>query len=523
MTIGRGVLDEAPESDLKAHAPPIGRTQGLRPEGVRYRHAVARVATLAWALLVVVAAGGTQAAAATLGSQVASGPGALQVSVAPDRLSPGANRVVVRVANTGAGLVRDVVVDLIAPAGVDAVPPQSQFGVLGPSVSETVVLTITGSSPAGDASLVVRAQGLAQSGPTVAIASVGLPEAKAPASIDLVGTDRLSDAGPADLEAVVTNTSSRELAVDLRGDAGGHRLRFLDEHGHGHATVMLSIPAHAVAVQRVRVSRSGRLRRGTVSAEVVARVTAPDLPTAFDVAAEHPLTVALTASDILPGPLGVGTVLLIPGLVALLVWFQVLGSDRRRLGLSPPTLASQVWDNKVSVVYVVGASLLAIGVYRVVTGVSLLDAYDWTDLFVVTAASGAVAWAAATVKVQLHRKDVPVISESSSPRDVLAAAAKADGHVVRDRYKAGDRVGLFVHRDGDAVVLTPPVLFSKPDGVATALAAGDLAGVSDAATGADFDGKFEANDQTVPSPGAYPGAVHVASGVDKIARYAEDA
>ncbi len=51
------------------------------------------------------------------------------------------------------------------------------------------------------------------------------------ATLALVGTDRLSDSSRAALTAVVTNSSNRELSVSLRGDAGDHRLRFVDRCG----------------------------------------------------------------------------------------------------------------------------------------------------------------------------------------------------------------------------------------------------------------------------------------------------
>ena len=85
------------------------------------------------------------------------------------------------------------------------------------------------------------------------------------------------------------------------------------------------------------------VRRGA-AALVVTATTVSDPPTT--VSATRQLDVAL-AADALPGPIGIGSLLLLPGLVALWTAITVWNDDRRRIGLAPSTAGKQIWDDKL--------------------------------------------------------------------------------------------------------------------------------------------------------------------------------
>lgn len=472
------------------------------------------------ACLVALGFAGTAAAETAGPHRPAQAVGAVALTVAPDKVTPGTMDVVVRVANSGGGPVTKIVVDVVVPAGIEATPARIDVGDLGIGASLTRTVRLSGTPVTGSSAVVVRAEGTTPSGSTSAVASVAITEWAAPFKVELSGNDRLTDASRADLAATVTNTSNRQVAVELRGSAAGHRLRFVAGDSTERTTTV-DLEPHEVEVVSVRVEKDGPLRRGTVSVTVVGEASIPEIEQTFEVAAQRSLTVSLSASELLPGVLGIGTVVLLPGLVGVVLWLDVHRRDRRRLGLSPPSLSAQVWDNKVVFLFVLALSLLAILVYDHLADVNLLDAYEWDDLARVVAGTGLAVWALAQAHVWWHRQQVPVIGPSSDPRAVLAAAAESDGSVTRDTYVVGGKQGLFVHRDGDAVVLAPPILYSAPGTIGDPLSSGNLAGVSNAAKAAGFDGRFETGTDYIAAPGAYADAQHAGTGNGALLSYRE--
>ena len=79
-----------------------------------------------------------------------------------------------------------------------------------------------------------------------------------------------------------------------------------------------------------------------------------------------------------------------------------------------------------------------------------------------TVALGALGALFAWLTVWKHRRSVPVITAQSSAADVLKAAVRSSKNPERKRYKTADnRYGLLVHGDGNALVLTPPIVFES--------------------------------------------------------------
>ena len=167
------------------------------------------------------------------------------------------------------------------------------------------------------------------------------------ATIALVGNNRLTERSPADLHVVVTNPSDATVTVTLSASAGKH-------------DASLDVPAFELKPKQAKdvaltVRADGALRRGNVGLVVRGEVTGAGQTQQLVVTRE--LSVAV-AADELPGPLGVGTMVVVPGLVALLVFFEVRALDRKRIGVSHPG-AMAVWNDKTWLLAAGGASLAA--------------------------------------------------------------------------------------------------------------------------------------------------------------------
>jgi hypothetical protein len=248
------------------------------------------------------------------------------------------------------------------------------------------------------------------------------------------------------------------------------------------------------------VKSAGTLRRGAVGVVVQATITGADTQ---HLVATRELTVAL-AADELPGPLGVSSIVVLPGLVALLAFFEIRSQDRKRIGVAHPG-AKAVWENKTWLLLAGGLSLAAAAVYDAVVGRDVLDAPLVRDITVLTVAVGGAGAVAALVSVWRHRTSTPIITRRSSRAEVLRAAQRSDNNLERPRYKVGDRHGLLVHRDGDALVLTPPISFEPTGALFNAwdnTADPDRFKHIIAALPADFDGVFNPGPNDIPEPTA---------------------
>jgi hypothetical protein len=395
-------------------------------------------------------------------------PGELAVEAAPTTITPGDSTIFVRVANIGSRPVWAVTVKTEAPPGVVAIVRQPRLGSLAAHSSRLVPIAVTDMPESRPGLLVVRAKGRSNAGSTAALTSIKLVSADPIASLVLVGNTRLSDSSPADLMAVVRNLADTSIDVSLRATADQNVVRLAADGKNvaravPGAPLTMKILADRSAVVLIQVNAHSPLRRGTTGLVVTATFRTLHGAGPSDITASEQLDVALSA-DILPGMIGVGSVLVIPGLVAIWAALSVQRWDRRRLGLETPSVGSQIWGNKLWLLAAAAVSLLAAVLYSAAGFANLLDAYTLGDIAVVTVLSGLLGAAASGVVVWLHRRRVPVVTPASAELTVLKAAKRADDRVARAIYRRPDgKRGLLVHSDRDAVVLTPPVEYTEMD------------------------------------------------------------
>ncbi|MEU4742507.1 hypothetical protein AB0G02_18870 [Actinosynnema sp. NPDC023658] len=216
------------------------------------------------------------------------------------------------------------------------------------------------------------------------------------------------------------------------------------------------------------------------------------------------------SADLLPAPFD-GVSWLIPGIVAVWGFFAVLGWDRRRIGLLPPSVWGHLWENKLLLLLAGAVALVAAWAYTRLGGVDMLDTVPMNDVLVVSVLAGVLGVLAAAVKVWHHRRSVPVLTQRSGPLSTLDAASKSDDRIDRPAYRTTDgKVGLLVHEDQGAVVLTPPIQYTEIDRVADSIEKQHL---GTAVTSIEQDPewgrkvRFAASDTYVSSPTAVVDAV----------------
>jgi hypothetical protein len=464
-----------PTSTQASHAAELESTRRAN------RRLLSSVAGLA-ALLLVAAGAAILAIVAPTAASAAVGPGALAVEVVPAKVTLGDGTAVVRVANSGDAEVTGVALEVDAPAAVTWHLDRTDIGTLPPGASALITLTLDGTA----GSAVVTARG--QTGGITVSAAAGVQSAMPTHTLALVGNTRLTERSPADLVVVVTNGSDATVNVELFASAGKQRATPPRRSFELGPREVRDVP--------LTVEGAGNLRRGTVGLIVQARITGAGTQ---HLVTTRELTVAI-AADELPGPLGVSSLLLVPGLVALLVFFEVRSKDRKRIGVAHPG-AKVVWDNKTWLLLAGGLSLAVVAVYDAVMDRDVLDAPLVRDITLLTVAVGAAGAVAALVSVRRHRISTPVINTRSDPAQVLRAAYRSDKRLERPRYKVGDKFGLLVHRDGDALVLTPPISFEPRGALYTAWSGEEnphrFEHIIDALPD-DFDGQFSPGLADIP-------------------------
>ncbi|MGW2892909.1 hypothetical protein ACWDDN_47985 [Streptomyces griseoruber] len=326
-------------------------------------------------------------------------------------------------------------------------------------------------------------------------------------SLDLKGSDRVTDRSPADLVAVLTNSGDRSVSVSLRANAGRNPARTaisseaLDDAKDADATDV-AIAARESALVFIQVRAAEPVRRGKVAVVVTATVTRGVGRTSQgareeqlgQVTASRELDAERAGSDLLPAALGGGAALLLPGVLAVWACLQVWVYDRRRLGVDIPSASTLLWDNKLWWLCGVLVSLAAIWIYSAAFGQDdLLDTYRWLDLAWVSAGSLLAAFVASSLALLAYRHGRrPRITSTSTPTKVIEAAHQYKNTYEREVYEVADGVhGLLVHRDLDAIVLTPPITFEGPDAVTQANRNKDLAAATQAIKDAKGDDAFD--------------------------------
>lgn len=434
----------------------------------------------------------------------AQGGGALALEAAPEKLAGASALAAVRLANTGDAPVTGITVRIDVPPGIAATVAPPDVETLQPGGSMLLNVTSTGLPERRPAAIVVRAEGMSGAVPTAAVVVLEHVAPEDVVTLALTGNTKISDRSAAELRVVVTNTSDAPVTVTFSDDDAHPRIEFEPTH--------VTLQPRATRKVAVTVHRNGALRRGTLGVVVHAAVTTAAGEHITDVSATRELDVSL-AADQLPDVFGVNSVLLVPGLIALLVWFDRTGRDRRRIGLQHPG-AKKVWEEKSVMVVGLVLSVAAVGTWFLLTGHDLSDTPELSDVVVLAAVLGGGAFAAAGAYVANHRRSVPLINHRSTPEDVLRAVMNGADH-LNDRKRfvtPDDKYGLFVQWDRDAVVLTPPIVVAKPDTMLDALRDPDLDRAV-AAVDPSFRGRFVPAANDIKRPQAFETATEVGTGI----------
>jgi hypothetical protein len=342
-------------------------------------------------------------------------PSALALEVAPvsvtlDGLAP--QPVVVAVANTGTGRIENLSVTLSPPPGVEWRPdsPADRL-TLGPQDRLVVRGTLVGRRTVAGATS-VAAQGRAVDGgrTVAAVATVDHPAAPPLGTLTVTGGGQLSNGRNLDLLAVVTNTSDGPINAAIAGTSTNK----------GKIDVSVPCPADIgpgdSAVFPVTVD-GGNLRAGSETATVTANLSRGTV--ADQLVATHPFTTSPFGDTTLVGPLGLSSLLLLPGIAAVLAWSVLRIYPRRRRGVVTSALPDL--RSLGTAISVVVASAGAVEAYRLLGGESLYDGYSTWTLALVTLLAGSVAVGAGLARWRYIELRYPVLDADSEARAALAA------------------------------------------------------------------------------------------------------
>jgi hypothetical protein len=423
-------------------------------------------------LLWVLAAVGGAAAPASASLSTEVGVGSLVIEAAAQETPPGSS-VTVSVANVGEGPVTSVELTLAPPEGVEATITPATIPALAAGTSILAVVALSGEPSTELRRVEVRATGASTSGATSSVTSIEIASSQPAVTMSIAGNTRLTDASPADLVAVLSNAGPERVRIALRGSAGQHDVRIAAEGddvalSDPGGVLEVEVPSDGAAVVQVRVEADGPVRRGSAALVLTADVSTSQ--SSYVVTATQTLDTSLS-TDVLPGIVGLGSVLFVPGLVAVWVWLAVRSREERRRGLAPASPASKIFDNKLWLLVAAAISVAAATAYSAVGFTDLFDTYALWDIVQLSLVCGVVSLVVATVVVAVQGRGVPTLDKDLDPRVTLEEAAAFSPSNERAVYKTADgKHGLLVKTiEGDTLVLSPPIWFTELDGVGAAL------------------------------------------------------
>lgn len=346
------------------------------------------------------------------GSAVTSALG-LQVTpsaVVLDGFAP--QPVVVVVSNSGTGTIAGVSVRLVPSAGVAWRPESPVDGLtLAPQDRQVVRGALVGRRAAGGSTSVVVQGAVDGSRTAVELATIAHAPAPPFATLAVSGPGKLSNGRVLELTALVVNTGDAPVRASLDGWATNA----------GKITVDVPCKASVVepgdAVRFVVTVDGDDLRSGDETAFVNARISRGDVTDTLS--AGHPLATSPFGDTTLVGPLGLASLLLLPGLVALMAWMVVRGFPRRRRGV----IASDLPDikNLGTAIRVVVLSAAAVELYRRIAGESLYDGYSASSLGAVTAGALIATVLAGLARWRYVEWRYPVVDHDTDARVALDA------------------------------------------------------------------------------------------------------
>jgi hypothetical protein len=406
--------------------------------------------------------------------------GQLEISAASSGAFLSDSSFTVRVANTGDGPVEAIALDCDNPPGVTTTVNPKVIPRLNGHASILATISTHGVPDQNPARFVLNARGHSDAGPTEAVTTVDRQEAQPATSLALAGNARLTDWEPAGLTATIGNSSDAPVQVLLQASAGQNDIDFAPVAGDPDQTNAQVATTHRIAVQPhksaevvVHVKAKVQLLRSKTALVVTATVDSPPAGAQpYAVSASRDLDIALS-SDILPGPLGFGTMLTIPGLLAMLAFLKVWQKDRQIAGLDPQPVSEQMWANKfrsIAVAVVISgiAAILYATLFIKIGVLDFLDAYTLIDIVRLSVACLVIGLAVAIVVTLIHILTVTHLIFRASPVVILKAAARSSDSIEREAYTVAGKTGLLVRKDWPRgmLILTPPIKYTL--GVRTA-------------------------------------------------------
>lgn len=373
--------------------------------------------------------------------------------------------IVVQVTNTGDVGVDTLRVATDAPFGVTVKPATFTLASLCAGASALFRFILTGGPAHMPASLVITATGRQGAIALSALDAVALAAVEPEVQATLTGDDTISDTSPATDVVVLQNLVDAPVLVILNASAGPNVVRLAQiDHPESSGSLTLRLQPYGASSVVIDTTAHIPLDRGSVPLVVTAATNGADGVTG-EVIATRDLEVSL-AADLLPGPLGVSSVVLVPGLVGMWAIVARYQRDRRRIGLENPSAAEQVWDNKILLVAAIFLSVFTAFAYRWLGLGDVWSAPTLSDIVILSAASAVVGALVMDIFLFVRRLGKPAVSPASEPLDVLRAAARAKDSMARPVYRTTEGLrGLLVHMDWGAVVMTPPIQFTEVDDV----------------------------------------------------------
>lgn len=440
----------------------------------------------------------------------------LSVTITPAKISPTAGesmRWVLR--NASKKPIRHVIVSADLPSGMTldikdtraTARDAGNFKIQGPlKPGSGIILEVQlGMTPVSyPATVVAVVEGRLRGVPVLATATVELAQPPALATLTLSGGGTMTEQSAVEIRARITNTSNRPISVDLTASAGRHEATVSATAGQDSNAHSLPLKLAAGESDDVFVRAIGgeRVRRETATVYVDAIATAAGVePT--HLSASKDVTVEMAGSDLLPSALGVGSALLVPGLLGVWAFLEVRRKDRKDRGLPSLPTAQLMWEDKILLLAAAAVSLLAIYAAEPVLDVNLLDAFNPKDLLLVTVVVGGLGALVSGILVLTRRHGAPVITANTDVEKTLRAAAAADSHYQREKYLTGDgKHGLLVRKDSDGYVLMPQVVYSRPEHRA-AFDADDLREALKVITADHFNGRFTEDAAWISAPATF--------------------
>ncbi len=339
-------------------------------------------------------------------------PSALAVQVTPpavvlDGFEP--QPVVVAVGNTGTGTIEHLSITVSPATGVTWPPGVIEGLTLGPQDRLVVHGRLEGRRiTSGTTSVVV--QGRVDARTVVELATITHGPAPALAALTVSGPERLSNSRDLHLVAVVTNAGDGPIYTELEGVAtGGKRIE-----------VEVGCPQEVASGDTARFSvkvDGNDLPTGDETATIAAKVSRG--PVTDVLTANHRLATSPFGESTLVGPLGLASLLLLPGLAAVVVWALVRARPRRHRGVVTPALPDvRSLGTAISMVLI---SAAAVETYRLLTADSLYDGYGIGSLVAVTVGTAVIASIAGLVRWWYVDWRYPVLDPDTPAATALQA------------------------------------------------------------------------------------------------------